>query len=67
MKTQKVFFSVLDGVDRMLFPDSKVHVAHMGHTWVLSASGGPHVGPMNIAIRIILSSAVGTFRMHPQH
>ena len=23
----------------------------MGHTWVLSAPGGPHVGPMNIAIR----------------
>ena len=28
------------------FPDSKVHVAHMGPTWVLSAPGGPHVGPM---------------------
>ena len=24
----------------------------MGPTWVLSAPGGPHVGPMNIAIRV---------------
>ena len=32
-------------------PDSKVHVANMGSTWVLSAPGGPHVGPMNLAIR----------------
>ena len=33
-------------------PDSKVHVAHMGHTWVLSAPCGPHVGPKNLAIRV---------------
>ena len=26
-------------------PDSKVQVAHMGPTWVLSAPGGPHVAP----------------------
>ena len=32
-------------------PDSKVHVAHMEPTWVLSAPGGPRVGPMNPAIR----------------
>ena len=32
-------------------PDSKVHMANMGPTWVLSAPGGPHVGPMNFAIR----------------
>ena len=31
-------------------PDSKVHVAHMGPTWALLAPGGPHVGPMNLAI-----------------
>ena len=29
--------------------DSNVYVAHMGHTWVLSAPGVPHVGPMNFA------------------
>ena len=32
--------------------DSKVHVAHMGPTWVLSTPGVPHVGPMNLAIRV---------------
>ena len=32
-------------------PDSKVHWANMGPTWVLSAPDGPHVGPMNLAIR----------------
>ena len=32
-------------------PDSKVHGANMGPTWVLSAPYGPHVGPMNLAIR----------------
>ena len=31
-------------------PDSKVHVAKMGPTWVLSAPDRPHVGPMNLAI-----------------
>ena len=31
-------------------PDSKVHGANMGPTWVLSSPGGPHVGPMNLAI-----------------
>ena len=31
-------------------PDRKVHGAKMGPTWVLSAPGGPHVGPMNFAI-----------------
>ena len=32
-------------------PDNIVHVANMGPTWVLSAPAGPHVGPMNLAIR----------------
>ena len=34
-----------------IIPDSKVHVANMGPTWVLSAPDGPHVGPTNLAIR----------------
>ena len=33
-----------------LYPDSKVHGANMGPTWVLSASDEPHDGPMNLAI-----------------
>ena len=32
-------------------PDSKVHGANMGPTWVLVAPDGPHVGPMKLAIR----------------
>ena len=36
-------------------PDSKVHGANMGPTWVLSAPDGPHVGLMNLAIRNMLS------------
>ena len=32
-------------------PDSKVHGDNMRPTWVLSAPDGPHVGPMNLAIR----------------
>ena len=31
-------------------PDSKVHGANMGPTWVLSAPSGPHAGPMDLAI-----------------
>ena len=38
-------------VELILKPDSKVHGANMGLTWVLSAPDGPHVGPMNLAIR----------------
>ena len=33
--------------------DSKDHGANMGPTWVLSAPGEPHVGPMNLAIRVV--------------
>ena len=32
-------------------PDNTVHGANMGPTWVFPAPGGPHVGPMNLAIR----------------
>ena len=31
--------------------DSKVHGANMGPTCVLSAPGGPHIGPINLAVR----------------
>ena len=33
-----------------IFPDNKVHVAHMGPIWGRQDPGGPHVGPMNFAI-----------------
>ena len=35
----------------VIHPDSKVREANMGPTWGLSAPDGPHVGPMNLAIR----------------
>ena len=35
-------------------PNSKVHGANIGPTWVLSAPGGPHVGLMNLAIWVML-------------
>ena len=35
------------------FPDGKVHGANMGPTWVLTAPGGPNVGPINFAIRVV--------------
>ena len=34
------------------FPDSKVHGAKMEPIWVLLAPDGPHVGRMNLAIRV---------------
>ena len=42
------------------FPDSKVHGANMGPNWVLSAPDGPHVGPMNLAIRVGLRYLLST-------
>ena len=35
-------------------PDSKVHGANMEPIWVLSAPDGPHVDPMNLAIRDVI-------------
>ena len=37
--------------------DSKIHVANMGPTWDWQDSGGPYVGPMNLAIRDILTAS----------
>ena len=41
------------------YPDSKVHRANMGTNWVLSAPGGPHVGPMNLAIWVVNTILAG--------
>ena len=37
--------------NQSVYPDSKVHGAYMAPAWALSAPDGPHVGPMNLAIR----------------
>ena len=36
-----------------IIPDNRVHGANMGPTWVLSAPDGPHLGSMNLAIRVL--------------
>ena len=39
-------------------PDIKVRGANMRPTWVLSAPSGPHIGPINLAIRDIIITAL---------
>ena len=53
MITATLFISIgLQHRDKQIHtPDSKIHGDNMGPTWVLSAPDGPHVGPMNPAIR----------------
>ena len=48
-----------------VFPDSKVHGANMGPTWVLSAPDGPHVDSMNIAIRVLTWCLVNNLSQIP--
>ena len=36
--------------EALIIPDSKIHGANMGPIWGQQDPGGPHVGPMNIAI-----------------
>ena len=43
-------------------PDSKVHGAKMGPAWVLSAPDGPHVGTMNLAIRVLFVGTLPSMR-----
>ena len=40
-------------------PDSKIHGANMGPTWVLAAPDGPHVGAINLAMRVVIESVIG--------
>ena len=46
-------------------PDSKVHGANMGPTWVLSAPDGPHVGPTNLGIRVLTLNGARTSADNP--
>ena len=38
------------------YPENKVHGAYMGPTWGLQDPGGPHVGPMILAIWVQLEA-----------
>ena len=40
------------------YPDSKVHGANMGLIWGQQDPGGPHVGPVNFAIRVKFRGAI---------
>ena len=50
-------------------PDTKDHGANMRPICVLSAPDGPHVGPMNLAIREVTSQYTGclTFEIYCRH
>ena len=48
-----------------MIPDSKVHGANIGPTWVLSAPDGPHSGPMNLAIRGYMETCVSSQNVQP--
>ena len=38
------------------FPDNKVHGASMGPIGDRHESGGPHVGPMNVATWVVMDT-----------
>ena len=40
------------------YPDSTVHGANMGPIWGRQDPGGPHVGPMNLAIWVCIPDPV---------
>ena len=40
------------------YPDRKVHGANMGPIWVLLAPDGPHVGTMNLTIRVRMPQCI---------
>ena len=42
-------------------PDSKIHGTNIGSAWILYDPGGPHVGPMNLAIRDASNRLLGLF------
>ena len=44
------------------YPDSKVPGDNIGPIWVRQDPGGPHVGPRNFAIWIIIADAEGLVR-----
>ena len=45
-----IYCREINGRDSVISTDSKVHGANMGPTWGWQDPGGPHVGPMNLAV-----------------
>ena len=54
---RKVPYHRMQYIPLNMYPDSKVHGANIGPTWVLSAPDGPHVGHMDLAIRCIMGTS----------
>ena len=46
------------------YPDSKVRGANMGPISGRQDPGGPHVGPVNFAIRVCISSTICMIKFH---
>ena len=36
----------------IIYPESKIHGANVGHTWGRQDPGGPHIDYMNLVIRV---------------
>ena len=54
---------------RCINPDSKVHEAYMGPTWGRQDPGEPHVGSVNLAIRVCIPYLIANqqFKKHLCH
>ena len=48
-------------------PDSKVHEAYIGPTWGRQDPGGPYVGPMSLAIRLLIAGVFRSLKFGQRH
>ena len=44
-----------------MFPDNKFHGANMGPIWGRQDPGGPHFGPMNFDIWVVMGANSNTY------
>ena len=58
LKMHLFFYFSICMTTLITYPDSKVHVLNMGHTRGRQDPGGPHVGPMNLAIWVGTSAFI---------
>ena len=58
---------MLHVIQKQWYPDSKDHGTNIGRTWVLSAPDGPHVRPMNLAIRVYIIQLHITYHSLNRH
>ena len=48
-----VYIAIASELYDICMPDSKVHGANLGPIWGQQDPGGPHVGPMNLAVWMV--------------